>query len=203
MRYQQAAKLAIGVCEQLQPFCEVINIAGSLRRVSGMRGRDTMEIKDIDLVCVPRFTEVVALELFGESVPTKKISINFIDTIKSVGKIEKGSPDGRYMSLNVRGNKVDLFMPQPWDYYRVYCIRTGSSEYVRWNIATAWLKIGWCGTDQGLRRITDCREVVSATDKKKWEIVNKNGDRPPAWESEEQFYKWLGLEWIHPRFRSI
>lgn len=203
MRYEHAAKIAVSACKQLQQFCEVIHIVGSLRRISGMRGRETMEIKDIDIMCVPRFTEVVSFELFGETVAKKKISINFVDTIKSIGKIEKGSPDGRYMSLNVKGAKVDVFMPDPVDYYRQYCIRTGSAEYIRWNIADAWVKRGWCGTDQGLRRITDCREVFSVTDKKKWQIVNPNGEQPPAWESEEHFFKWLGLEWIHPRFRTI
>jgi DNA polymerase/3'-5' exonuclease PolX len=196
MRYEHAAKIAVDTCKQLQAFCEVIHIAGSLRR-------RLHEIKDIDIICVPRFTEVVALQLFGDTIPTKKISINFVDTIKSIGVIQKGSPEGRYMSLLVRGCKVDIFMPDPADFYRMYCIRTGSAEYIRWNIAAAWVKLGWCGTDHGLRRITDCREVVSATEKKKWEILKPDGSRPPAWESEEHFYKWLGLEWIHPRFRSL
>lgn len=168
MRYEFAAKLAVDACKRLQPFCEVIHIAGSLRR-------RLPEIKDIDLICVPRYTEVVAMGLFGPAITSKKISINFVDTIKSIGAITKGQPDGRYMSLNVRGRKVDIFMPAPTDFYRQYCIRTGPAEYIKWNIANTWVKNGWCGTDHGLRRITDCREVVSLTDKKKM------GDNRPGW----------------------
>jgi DNA polymerase/3'-5' exonuclease PolX len=196
MRYEYAAKLAVDACNRLQPFCEIIHIAGSLRR-------RLHEIGDIDLICVPRFTEVTALDLFGPTVATKKISINFVDTIKAMGAITKGSPDGRYMSLNIRGYKVDVFMPAPWDFFRQYCIRTGSAEYVRWNISNKWVQKGWCGTDQGLRRITDCREIASASEKKKWEIVIQDGELPPVWESEEHFFEWLGIKWIHPRFRSI
>lgn len=196
MRYEQAAKIAVDACNQLKSFCEVIHIAGSLRR-------RLSEIKDIDIICVPRYTEVVSLELFGQATPTKKISINFVDTIKSLGTISKGQPDGRYMSLNVRGAKVDIFMPDPVDFYRQYCIRTGSAEYVKWNIAATWVKNGWCGTDHGLRRITDCREVVSATDKKKWEVVNPNGERPPIWESEKHFFDFLEVPYIQPHLRTI
>lgn len=215
MRYDFAAKLAVGACKSLAPFCETIHIAGSLRRVSGMNNRNNIDIKDIDLICVPRFTEVVQLGLFnppfkdsemGDSVKyaaTREISINFTETIKSIGQITKGKTDGRYMSLNVKGYKVDVFMPDPVDFFRQYCIRTGSVEYVRWNIAGRWSKLGWCGTDHGLRRITDCLEIPSATGKNRWEIINQDGERPPAWESEEHFFEWLGIKWIHPRVRTI
>lgn len=198
MRYEFAAKLAVNACERLMPFCEgnKIHIAGSLRR-------RLPEISDIDLICVPRYEEVVSFNLFGYSDFNKKVSINFVDTVKSIGAIMKGSPDGRYMSLNIQGYKVDVFMPQPDDFYRQYCIRTGSADYVHWNIAKAWNKKGWCGTDQGLRRIEDCKEIVSASEKKKWEIVKQEGEKPPAWESEEHFFDWLGVNWIHPRFRKI
>lgn len=201
MRYDSAAKIAVNACKQLYPFCEIINIVGSLRRA-------LPEITDIDLICVPRYTEVVALNLFGSDggVATKRISINFAETIKKIGTITKGAPDGRYMSIKVNGYnvpvKIDIFMPNPADYYRQYCIRTGSANFVHWNIANAWAKKGWCGTDQGLRRIEDCQEIVSATEKKKWEII-REGDRPPAWESEEHFFDWLGVKWIAPRLRTI
>ena len=205
LTYKNASKIAIDICHQLNVFCEVINIAGSLRR-------GVSEIKDIDLICVPRYTEVVQLGIFGDSkfsndhnghIATRKASVNFTDTVKRIGAITKGSPDGRYMSLNVKGHKVDVFMPEAVDYYRQYCIRTGSAKFVHWNIANAWSKKGWCGTDQGLRRIEDCREVASAAEKKKWEIVNSNGEKPPAWESEEHFFEWLGVKWIAPRLRTI
>jgi DNA polymerase/3'-5' exonuclease PolX len=203
MRYKQAAKLAVDVCQELNGFCEVINIAGSLRRISGMQGREMMEVKDIDLICVPRYTEAVTLDLFGGNViAEKKVSVNFSGTLKRLGTITKGTPDGRYMSLIIQGNKVDIFMPQAADYYRQYCIRTGSAQFVEWNISKRWVKNGWCGTDQGLRRIEDCREIVSATEKKRWEVI-KEGDKPPAWQSEEHFFEWLGVKWIAPRLRSI
>jgi DNA polymerase/3'-5' exonuclease PolX len=204
MLYKKAAELAVYTGKQLQPFCEVVNIAGSLRRISGMQGRDRMEVNDIDLVCIPRYTEVVALELFGETkVAQKKTSISFVETIKSIGAITKGSPDGRYMSLIIRGHKVDVFMPDPADYYRQYCIRTGSANYVHWNISKKWNEKGWCGTDQGLRRMEDCRRIISASEKTKWEVVRDDGEKPPAWESEQHFFDWLGVKWIQPHVRSI
>ena len=209
MLYKQAANIAVTTGKALAPFCQVINIVGSLRRASSMLGRERMEIKDIDLICVPKYTEIVSLELFGENkIAHKKVSINFVDAIKNIGSITKGSPDGRYMSLNVRNHKVDVFMPAASDYWRQYCIRTGSANYVHWNIAKAWTNAGWCGTDQGLRRISDCREELqpgskSFDIKKKWIIEKLDGEQPPAWESEQHFFDWLGVKWIAPHVRSI
>lgn len=206
MRYEFAAKIAIDACKRLQPFCEVINIVGSLRRISGMHNRANMDVKDLDIICVPRYTAVTKIELFGDSVIKKEVSINFIDTIKSIGTITKGQPDGRYMSLNVKGNKLDIFLPDPIDYWRQYCIRTGSADYVHYNIARKWSELGWCGTDQGLRRKSDCREKVSVSavrNSVKWEVVNQEGQRPPVWESEQDFFKWLGIDWIQPHLRTI
>jgi DNA polymerase (family 10) len=47
MKYDQAHKLALAIQEQLAPFCEPIEIAGSIRRARP-------EVNDLDLVLLPK-----------------------------------------------------------------------------------------------------------------------------------------------------
>lgn len=194
--YKKATDIAINVGMSLKPFCEVIHIAGSVRRKAP-------EVKDIELICVPNTILVTTKDLFGNGSYERIISPNYIDAVKTIGKPLKGKPGGRYMQIDHRNNvKIDLFTPDPVDFYRQYVIRTGSVEYIHRVIAPAWLRLGWCGTDQGLRRISDCKMELTAQGKRKWHIVKPNGERPPAWESEELFYSWIGVKWIPPIDRN-
>lgn len=197
MRYNQAKDLAIQYGERLKPFTSRINIAGSVRR-------QKHEVKDIELICLPRYVELVSADLFGAQTTEKVISENFVKAVQLLGKVIKGKPDGRYMQIELRERiNLDLFMPEPDDYYRQYAIRTGSADYAARTIAAAWKRKGWCGSDQGLRLIADCIEHKQADGKSKWECVNPGAEKPPAWQSEQEFFEWLGVAWIMPKLRTI
>jgi DNA polymerase/3'-5' exonuclease PolX len=196
MLYEKAKQIAISAGTSLKQYCEIIHIAGSIRRRK-------WEIKDVELICIPRYTEQSFFDLFGAPIKTKIISTNFIAAVKSLGKIVKGGFDGRYMQVNHRGTMIDIFIPETHDFFRQYVIRTGSTDYIKNTIGKRWVEMGWCGTDQGLRRQSDCKLIIGAGGKKTWEIDKHNGDRPPAWESEKAFYEWLNLKYLHPRFRTI
>ena len=99
--------------------------------------------------------------------------------------------------------KLDLFMPQSQDYYRQLAIRTGSAQYAHYVIANGWLHKGWCGTELGLRLQKDCLETRQPDGKSKWKLVNESGDLPPAWQSEEEFFAWLNIPYVCPRFREV
>lgn len=197
MRYNQAKDIAIKIGERLQPFTSRINIAGGIRR-------QKFEVKDIELVCLPRYAEMVSADLFGAQTTEKVISENFVGIIKALGKVIKGKPDGRYMQIELRERiNLDLFMPDPSDYFRQYAIRTGSADYAARTIAAAWKRKGWCGSDQGLRLQSDCIEHKQADGKSKWECINPEAQVPPVWQSEQEFFEWLGVPYIMPKLRSI
>jgi DNA polymerase/3'-5' exonuclease PolX len=161
-------------------------------------------VKDIDLVLVPRYIDQTTVDLFGGKAQTKVVSPNFTDQLKQIGKIVKGKPDGRQLQLSLepkfKGYKLDLFMPDPVDFYRILAIRTGSVQYIQTAVGPRWRQMGWCGTDHGLRRREDCK-LITTTSGKRWELVKHNGLRPPAWESEKHFFEWLKLEYIQPEQR--
>ena len=183
-----AHKLASGIVEMLKPHCEKIHIAGSVRRKKPF-------VKDIEIACQPK--EAVCKDMFGWDEGVIR-DLDFARIIENeLGHVLKGNSDGRYMQILLAQDiNLDLFMPEPHDFYRQFAIRTGSADYSQKVIATGWNKLGWVGTEYGLRRRGDC-EFVS----EKWRVLNKNGEKPPVWESEEDFFKWLNILWIEPEKR--
>lgn len=197
MRYNQAKELAINVGNRLLPFCTRLNIAGSIRR-------QKPDVKDIEIICLPRHIDGAQESLFGDVTIEKVISKNFVEVIRALGKVVKGKPDGRHMQIELPQRiNLDLFMPKPDDYFRQYAIRTGSADYAARTIAAAWKRNGWCGSDQGLRLQSDCVEHKQADGKSKWVCINPEAKAPPIWQSEQEFFEWLSVPYIMPKLRSI
>ena len=197
MEYSTAIKIANRLVELLGPACERIDIAGSIRRMKA-------DVKDVEIVCLP-VKEFIQKDLFGggeyKTVPA------FNQAVQQVTKeLIKGNTDGRYMQILLKGFgdfKLDVFMPQQHDYYRQLAIRTGSAQYAHHVIANGWLQKGWCGTELGLRLQKDCQETKQPDGKSKWYLLNENGELPPAWQSEDEFFTWLNIPYVYPRFREI
>jgi len=187
--YKIAKAIADDLIQILQPSCEIINIAGSIRRQKAL-------VKDIEIVCVPKKI-FFQTELFGKGIDL--VIPAFRKAIETVAeKTLKGNLEGRYMQIQLKNNIVlDLFLPQLNDYYRQYAIRTGSGDYSKNMIATGWRKKGWCGTNDGLRREKDCYKSDAT-----WKCYNPNPELPPVWQSEEEFFDWLGIKWINPSERN-
>ncbi len=196
---ERAEKIAMEVYARLQPGCQVIGIAGSIRRRKP-------EVKDIELVCVPKMQKIGSVDLFGNDNRKEVISDYFLSTIHSLGSVLKGSPHGRMMQILLPEQIVlDLFIPQPYDFWRQFIIRTGSANYSHKIIATGWLKKGWCGTRDGLRLQTECDAVVQSDGKTKWTVkaTIASPTLPPVWENEKQFFDWLGVQYLAPEGRNM
>lgn len=196
-------KMALQIAEKvkaiLSPHCQVINIAGSIRR-------EKPEVKDIEIVCVAKTVKVGALDLFGNDDRKTVVSPDFSKSVNELGKIIKGKPDGRMMQIVLPEKIVlDLFMPMPYDYWRQFAIRTGAAEYSHKVIATGWLKMGWCGTSQGLRVQSECDGVKNTEGKTVWTIKDSvtRPTLPPVWASEAEFFDWLGAQYLHPKMRTV
>lgn len=68
-------------------------------------------------------------------------------------------------------------------------------------IAAGWNRIGWVGTKDGLRKKADC-ECKIKDGKNTWKVVNPKPELPPHWQTENEFFDWLGIKWIEPRLRT-
>jgi DNA polymerase/3'-5' exonuclease PolX len=197
MPLKQAQDIAVAVCYKLQPYCEKINIAGSVRR-------HKPEVKDIEIICQPKIIEeIVQVDMFKADFK-KSIHPYFIREVNNLGNIVKGFAIGKYLQIELPDKSffmLDLFIPDDFDYYRQYAIRTGSAEYAANVIATGWRKIGWCGSDKGLRKMSDCIRTQTADGKTKWKCLRADADLPPVWQSEEEFFDWIKVKVIHPSKR--
>lgn len=206
--HKYASDIAIGICKRLQPLCEEgrLNIAGSIRRKKS-------EVKDIEIVCCPKKITVGGPDLFGNDNSCLVILSAFESLVNSLGEIIKGKPGGRYMQILVdKKIALDLFMPEPYDYFRIYAIRTGSADYSAKVITNGWIRNGWRGTENGLRLEKECREEKykaglneDGTTKYKirWICDVKEPTLPPVWESERDFFDWIGVQYLAPELRNF
>jgi hypothetical protein len=194
MELQKALVIANKIVDDLTPHCEIINVAGSCRRSKS-------EVGDIEIVCEPKMK--IITDVFGELMLTDERAKAFISTVNEIGAILKGSPkDGRYVRIALNeGITLDLFIPESYDYYRIYALRTGSGEYSKRVLATGWRKIGWCGTPIGLRRIEDCAKPENPNSQ--WRCTNLTGELPPVWKSEQEFFDWIKVPWLEPQLRKV
>lgn len=200
MNLSEAQNIAVDICYKLQPHCDKINIVGSIRRKKP-------DVKDIEICVLPKLIDLNEgeLDLFGQKLsPNFAVNDNFETVVKSLGKIENGSPNGRYCKIVLpQGINLDLFIPEPADYYRQYAVRTGSAEYSFKVIATAWRRLGWVVSDLGLRLEKDCIENKQLDGKSKWTCMRNKSNAPPVWRSEEHFFEWLQVPFVKPEFRNI
>lgn len=194
MLLNEALSIAERIREQLAPHCAPTRclIAGSIRRRKP-------EVKDIEIVCQPR-TITHSYGLFSE--PKQVRDPLFSIMLRRLGTIEKGDPEtGRYVQLMLpEGIKLDCFIPRADDYYRQLAMRTGPADYSGKVLAHGWVKNGWCGcTAGGLRLQSQCYKSGEL-----WHaaIAYELMTKPPAWQSEQEFYDWLGVPYLEPEQRT-
>lgn len=196
MNLTQASQIAEKYVELLRPHCDKIHIAGSIRRLKP-------DVGDIEIVCLPKKIKTFVADLFGKGIETLQVTPEYADLCRELGHAVKGFPYGKYMQIELpEGINLDLFMPDADDYWRQFAIRTGSADYSGKVLASGWRKIGWCGSNEGLRRIRDCHERKDKNGKSSWTCINPNAELPPVWQSEEEFFQWLGVRWVEPHFRN-
>ena len=119
-----ATTIARDLVESMQPHCERIMIAGSIRR-----GAET--IGDIEICALPRWR--TGTDLFGEDYPLENTLYAWAVAQEKECKITwtKGlDPRGRYwQGVLPTGVKLDLFLPVPEGWAAQTLIRTGSAEF--------------------------------------------------------------------------
>jgi DNA polymerase/3'-5' exonuclease PolX len=132
MKHQEAQRIAQNLITKMQPYCERIRIAGSIRRYKP-------EVKDIELVIIPKWdTDVDAGSLFPEPITVNRLHA-WAEPSSDIHWIKPGvaniipwpiKPDDKYWrGLLPSGIKLDLFIAQPSNWGMIYLIRTGSADF--------------------------------------------------------------------------
>lgn len=172
MNIEQAREIANRWLEIFKPYTKRIEIAGSIRRCKP-------EVKDIELVCIPEIG--LDQDLFGNPIPFNRldrfvVESNFLTT-------KNGS---RYKQIVTGENiKIDLFIVLPPSQWGVQLLlRTGSADYSH-RFVTAKRYGGMLPSNMHVK------------DGAIW--VNGNIAETPE---EDDVYKLIGGEWLHPSERK-
>lgn len=139
MKLSHAKIIARNLVEEISPFCEKVMICGSIRR-------EKPEVKDIEIVAIPKFIEreTPTDNLFE---PVLKENVNWLHfwaTVKqkTIRWIKPGTSeiitwtpkaDGRYWRGLVKTEgkeiKLDLFLANPDNFGVIETIRTGPADF--------------------------------------------------------------------------
>jgi DNA polymerase/3'-5' exonuclease PolX len=134
MRRDDARSLADQLLRAMSPYCERVEVAGSIRR-----GKE--DPKDIEICAVPRWEEQPDPgDLFGEStIRVNRLHQWAISCACSVRWIKPGiadeidwppKSDGKYWrGVLPQGIRLDLFLADRNNFGLIYLIRTGSSQF--------------------------------------------------------------------------
>jgi DNA polymerase/3'-5' exonuclease PolX len=154
MTLPEALIIANQVKDLLEPHCERIEIAGSIRRSKA-------EVKDIEIVCIPKPYETGLFESGLAEV------VNQWEKVK--GEMEyKGRPGVKPCKYTQRihptGIKLDIFFADRDNWGYLLAIRTGSADYSHNVLAATWVKLGYKGIDGHLTfngKIYPVREEIA------------------------------------------
>jgi DNA polymerase/3'-5' exonuclease PolX len=118
-----AQRCAAKLVEWLKPFCDRIEVAGSVRR--GCR-----TCNDLDLVVIPRIEE--QRDMFGEVVARRNATWLEIDRRITAEKWTVRCAGAEIVSWVAKGIQVDLFWATPENWGTLLMCRTGSKEHNIW-----------------------------------------------------------------------
>ena len=160
MLLHDAETIAEWLVDVLHDGAERIEIAGSIRR-----GKP--EVKDIEIVVIPRFAQRAGDGQMGLGGPPPVVSVNVLrERVEALGvdlvqPIKPGThevipwrlnDDGSYwrLWLPAREIKVDVFLCAPETWGLNYLIRTGSADFSR-AVLMRWKAVSGGGHSAGLR----------------------------------------------------
>jgi DNA polymerase/3'-5' exonuclease PolX len=133
MKLEIARQIAERVRSEMVPYCERVEIAGSIRRRKP-------EVRDIEIVAIPKPYDV---GLFASGVAL----------VVDRWTIVRGQLPCRYTQrILPEGIALDLFFATPENWGLIYAIRTGSADYSRYVLARGWVLNGYKGVDGMLTR---------------------------------------------------
>lgn len=132
----EAEHIAVGAMQQLEPHCDVISLAGCLRR-----RRPT--IGGIEIVCVPK--EYESTPLFSSGIATV---VNQWEKVRG----EPLFPCRYTQRILPEGITLDLFMVHPDGYGLMRARRTGSVDWCRTVLDPALVRAGYRSAWGLLRR---------------------------------------------------
>jgi DNA polymerase/3'-5' exonuclease PolX len=206
MELKQAELIAEKYLELFKPYCERIEIAGSVRRKKS-------QPDDVELVCVPK-TECQDESNLFETVLNEGIrQKEFVQLVNSFPRV-RGNGEGKYARLilpdrvgpfthpspSQEGNSeqacLDLFITTAEQWGVIFMIRTGSSRFSTRMVTEIkskgfYVKDGWLWKNN---------PTPTPFGDSPWQGENSCNERIECKE-EIDFFEKTGMEWVEPEMR--
>lgn len=175
MTFFKAQHYAIKISEWLSPYCERIEIAGSIRRQRAV-------CNDIDLVIIPKIE--TQRDLVNEIILQKNLCAYFLIQWCVAGRAKMGSGDidAKNITVHLPKCQLDVFFATEKTFGTVLLCRTGSKEHNIWLASRARERGSHWFINEGLR-LPDQPHIIA--------------------DSEERIYTALGLPYIDPTGREL
>lgn len=178
MKLEEAKLLAEKVCKVLEPFCERVVVAGSIRRGKA-------EVNDIDIVAMPKPLDLPGAlggtAHFNESQVWKDLIPKAL--VKWGLRLEASGQELSRLSFPLSGLQVDVYRARAETWGVILLVRTGSKEH---NV-----KLCTLARSKGLK--------LSAAEG----VVAQDGfGKIMACRSEEEIFSALGLAYVEPKDRE-
>lgn len=171
----KAAAYARSLVSYISPYCERIEVAGSIRR-------RRPDVGDVELVLIPRLKARISgqqMRMFGDPIPTKPHSLTWEVLDQLFGAPEKGGDRYRCYPAVEKRPQVDIFAvlpPAQWG--PMYCLRTGPAAFSK----DCVIRLRKRGMRQEAGRVMKGEQVVDCPE-------------------ELDFLRACGLPWIAPEDR--
>lgn len=124
MKLLEAAQIATELVDKLRPYCDRVEVAGSIRR-----GR--ANVKDVDIVAIPNEEKLTAGGYFGRQ--------HLISAIATSNMERNGQAIAAFF---YRDAPVDIYWATPSSWGTLLLIRTGSKQH-NIKLATLAKARGW------------------------------------------------------------
>jgi DNA polymerase/3'-5' exonuclease PolX len=133
LKLETAREIAERVKAELAPYCERIEIAGSVRRGKA-------EVGDIEIVAIPKPYDV---GLFASGIAL---------VVERWAKVRGELPCKYTQRMLPEGIALDLFFATQLNWGLILAIRTGSADYSHKILACGWVRNGYASVNGMLER---------------------------------------------------
>lgn len=214
MRLEEALRAAESMMDLLRPACEGFEPGGSLGSISiagSLRRRVDKNFDEIDLIMIPDLSPPpLPRAEFGKPIPKiykTKIDKLLAELVDRGDLIQKTAGDrAKRFFWEVKKIKLDLYLVRPPATWGVqYAIRTGPEDFGHWLVTR---RSGSAHSSiHGRVRGGALRDGYRVQGGAVWEGEEKIPDKellektPIGFETEEDFFSFLGLNWIEPEDR--
>ena len=178
MNYAEALHIAEKLKADLAPYCERIEIAGSVRR------KKPENIKDIEIICIPKMF-VRERTLMGDDVLGSCLDVAIATILIREWGAKCIKNGGKYKQVELPWSKLDLFITTPECWGVIFAIRTGPADYSKWLVTPR----KWGGALPARYMVRDGRV---------WDSDPEALDTP----EEDDFFAALELEMPEPWERT-